>query len=148
MKHYIEVDASKELPPEDENSPGYSISVQCWFGDYWAGDYYDYDRKKWRGSDDDEAPEFWLKEVELPTEEEVKEILILSSSKQKTDLPLPPDNGDVCWEKGKDTFTRKEVAYLLYTQRAMISNDLKAFCGKDMTNEMFDILNEPRQPEW
>jgi hypothetical protein len=77
--------------------------------------------------------------------------------KQKAAMPydtlletgyLPPDNGDVCWEKGKDTFTRKDVAYLLYTQRAMISNDLKAFCGKDLTPEMFDILNEPRQPEW
>jgi hypothetical protein len=61
---------------------------------------------------------------------------------------MPPDNGDVCWEKGSKTFTRKEVAYLLYTQRAMISNDLKDFCGKDLTPEMFDILNEPRQLEW
>lgn len=60
----------------------------------------------------------------------------------------PPDNGDVCWVTGSDSFTRKEVAYLLYTQRAMISNDLKYSCGKDMTKDMFELLDNPRQPEW
>ena len=77
--------------------------------------------------------------------------------KQKAAMPydtlletvyLPPDDGDVYWEKGTKTFTRKEVAYLLYTQRAIISNDLKIFCWKDLTPEMFDRLNEPRQPEF
>lgn len=62
------------------------------------------------------------------------------------DFFIPPDNGDVCWEAGAQMFNRKEVAYLLYTQRAMISNDLKRFCGNDLTDEMYKILENPRTP--
>lgn len=61
---------------------------------------------------------------------------------------IPPDNGDICWNIGSETFTRKEVAYLLYTQRSMISNDLKAFCGAHLTPMMFDILKKPRIPKF
>lgn len=61
---------------------------------------------------------------------------------------IPPDNGDVCWTTGAETFTRKEVAYLLYTQRAMIGNDLKYRCGNEMTPEMFQVLDNPRIPEF
>jgi hypothetical protein len=61
---------------------------------------------------------------------------------------IPPDSDDICWIIGSETFTRKEVAYLLWTQRAMISNDLKTFCGNELTKEMFDILNKPRTPEY
>lgn len=61
---------------------------------------------------------------------------------------IPPDHGDVCWQIGSETFSRKEVAHLLWTQRAMISNDLKAYCGEDLTAEMFDILKSPRIPEF
>lgn len=61
---------------------------------------------------------------------------------------IPPDHGDVCWQIGAKNFSRKEVAYLLYTQRAMICNDLKAFCGNEMTDEMFKILSNPRTPNY
>jgi hypothetical protein len=64
------------------------------------------------------------------------------------DFFMPPDHGDVCWEIGAETFTRKEVAYLLYTQRAMITNDLKMFCGDDLTEDMHNILKNPRRPEY
>lgn len=67
--------------------------------------------------------------------------------KSKDEFFMPPDNGDILWQVGAETFTRKEVAYILYTQRAMISNDLKAYCGKDLTSEMFIILDNPRTPE-
>lgn len=66
------------------------------------------------------------------------------SSKEFT----PPDNGDVCWTVGAKTFSRKEVAHLLHTQRAMIANDLKSQCGNELTDEMFNILDNPRNPEF
>lgn len=59
---------------------------------------------------------------------------------------IPPDNGDVCWHDKSETFTREEVAYLLWAQIAAIGNDLKTVCGKDMTPEMFDVLDNPRIP--
>lgn len=61
---------------------------------------------------------------------------------------IPPDAGDVCWQNGSETFSRQEVAHLLWTQIAMISNDLKTHCGKDLTECMFDILKHPRIPEF
>ena len=61
---------------------------------------------------------------------------------------IPPDHGDMCWQIGAKNFSRKEVAYLLYTQRAMIGNDLKAHCGNEMTDEMFKILSNPRTPNY
>lgn len=36
----------------------------------------------------------------------------------KEEKYMPPDNGDICWQEGAETFSRKEVWYLLYTQRA------------------------------
>jgi hypothetical protein len=60
----------------------------------------------------------------------------------------PPDHGEECWPMGAETYTRKEVAYLLYTQRAMISNDLKAHCGHDLTPGMYQILKQPRTPQY
>jgi len=59
---------------------------------------------------------------------------------------IPPDNGDLCWQTGSEIFTRKEVASLLWTQRAMISNDLKTRCGNDLTQEMYAIIDDPRMP--
>lgn len=66
----------------------------------------------------------------------------------KEESYLLPDNGDVCWQIGSETFTRKEVADMLHTQRAMISNDLKTYCGNDLTEEMFVILDKPRMPKF
>ena len=66
----------------------------------------------------------------------------------KEEIYMPPDNGDICWQVGSETFTRKEVAHLLWTQRAMIGNDLKSYCGNDLTKEMFDILDKPRMPKF
>lgn len=61
---------------------------------------------------------------------------------------MPPDNGDICWNIGSENFTRKEVSDMLHTQRAMISNDLKTHCGKELTEKMFSILNNPRKPKF
>ncbi len=61
---------------------------------------------------------------------------------------MPPDSGDICWETGKEIYTRKELFYLLWSQRAMINNDLRMNCGKDMTKDMFAILDNPRVPKY
>lgn len=71
---------------------------------------------------------------------------ISAKEKAQDDFFMPPDSDDICWQVGAESFSRKEVAYLLYTQRAMISNDLRRHCGNDMTNEMFEILDDPRIP--
>lgn len=61
---------------------------------------------------------------------------------------LPPDHGDVCWTKGAETFTRKEVFMLLHTQRSMIINDLKRYAGGDLTEMIYGVLNFPRKPDF
>lgn len=75
----------------------------------------------------------------------------LNNQLRKTDSNIsfiPPDNGDVRWQKGSETFTREEVASLLWTQIAMISNDLKICCGNDLTPSMYDVIDNPRIPEF
>lgn len=69
---------------------------------------------------------------------------------------IPPDSDDICWNIGSETFTRKEVAYLLHSQRAMISNDIKSlrfntsFPKLEFYNsrDVFEVLNNPRKPEY
>lgn len=68
--------------------------------------------------------------------------------KNKPDWFVPPDNGDFKWIKGSETFTREEVFYLLWSQRAMINNDLRMNCGKEMTKDMYSILDNPRIPKY
>lgn len=70
----------------------------------------------------------------------------VSQPAEKPDNFSPPDYGDICWTTGAETFTRKEVWYLLWTQRAMISNDLKSNCGDNLTKDMYEILKNPRKP--
>lgn len=75
----------------------------------------------------------------------------LTEALRKTDVTssfIPPDNGDVRWQTGSETFTREEVASLLWTQIAMISNDLKTCCGKDLTPDMYAVIDAPRIPEF
>ena len=72
-----------------------------------------------------------------------QEILSKRISKQY----MPPDNADICWQTGNETFTREEVAHLLWTQIAMIRNDFRTFEGDKMTESIYDILN-PRIPEF
>ena len=75
----------------------------------------------------------------------------LTKALRKTDVSssfIPPDNGDVRWQTGSETFTREEVASLLWTQIAMISNDLKPCCGKDLTPDMYAVIDDPRIPEF
>jgi hypothetical protein len=59
---------------------------------------------------------------------------------------MPPDNGDKMWNVGSETFTREEAAYLLWTQIAAIGNDLKTHAGSEITDAMFEILDNPRIP--
>ena len=76
---------------------------------------------------------------------------VLSQALRNNDVTssyIAPDADDVCWLNGSETFTRKEVAHLLWTQIAMISNELKKHCGKDLTADMFEILNFPRIPQF
>jgi len=78
-----------------------------------------------------------------------RHFLLLKNNDMKAEkIYMPPDNGDICWQIGSETFTRKEVADMLHTQRAMISNDLKTYCGNELTKEMFDILDKPRMPKF
>jgi len=60
---------------------------------------------------------------------------------------LPPDEGEG-WNEGAKTFTRKEVFNLLYTQRAMIINDIKRECNLDNQPLLLDILKNPRIPKF
>lgn len=60
---------------------------------------------------------------------------------------LPPD-GEDDWTIGAEQFTRAEVYKLLWTQRAMISNDLKSHCGGILTTEIYEIINNPRTPKF
>ena len=75
----------------------------------------------------------------------------LTEALRKTDVTssfIPPDNGDVRWQAGSETFTREEVASLLWTQIAMISNDLRTCCGNDLTPDMYAVIDNPRIPEF
>jgi len=75
----------------------------------------------------------------------------LTKALRKADVSssfIPPDNGDVRWQTGSETFTREEVASLLWSQIAMISNDLKSCCGKDLTPDMYAVIDGPRIPEF
>ena len=75
----------------------------------------------------------------------------LTEALRKTDVTssfIPPDNGDVRWQAGSETFTREEVASLLWTQIAMISNDLRTYCWKDLTPDMYAVIDDPRIPEF
>jgi len=61
---------------------------------------------------------------------------------------MPPDNGDMCWQNGATTFTREEVAHLIWSQLAAVTNDLKRHFGDETSNEMFDYLDSPRIVEF
>ncbi len=67
---------------------------------------------------------------------------------QEKSFFMPPDHGDICWHVGANSFSRKEVEMMLYTQRAMISNDLKQMCGDVITDTMYEVLEQPRIPEY
>ena len=58
-----------------------------------------------------------------------------------------PD-GENDWEYGADRYTRIEVARMLYTQRAMIVNDLKIACWDELPKTAKDIVLNPRKPEY
>ena len=58
-----------------------------------------------------------------------------------------PD-GENDWVIGSETFTRQEVFKLLYTQRAMITNDIKRECNLDKEPLLLNILNNPRSPKF
>ena len=64
---------------------------------------------------------------------------------------------EIRWTNGKDEYTREEVNYMLETQRAMISNDLKYLLIKQAEskglkgkftedgNEIIDNVNDCRK---
>lgn len=58
---------------------------------------------------------------------------------------ITPD-GENDWHTGSETFTRKEVANLLWTQIAMISNDMKR--EFDLSEQQMDLLGNPRIPNF
>jgi hypothetical protein len=72
---------------------------------------------------------------------------ILQSVDEDADF-TPPDNNDYRWTTGVELFTRQEVANILWSQIAMIGNDLKTNCGKDLTKDMYTILDNPRIPKF
>ena len=69
---------------------------------------------------------------------------------------MPPDSDEICWQVGAETFTRKEVYYLLWTQRAMIGNDIKSLRFNTSydklqfynSRDIYEVLDNPRIPEY
>jgi hypothetical protein len=46
------------------------------------------------------------------------------------------------------TYTPEQVEKILEIQRSMIANDLRMFCGKDLTDRMKEIIRDPRKPNY
>jgi hypothetical protein len=63
-------------------------------------------------------------------------------------FPTNIPDGENDWMIGQESYTRTEVFKLLFTQRAMISNDLKSYCGKELTPQMLEIIEHPRTPKF
>ena len=61
---------------------------------------------------------------------------------------MPPDNGDCKWGNGAESYSREDVACLLWTQIAMLSNDIKTHCRGKLPEEIYDILDDPRIHEF
>ena len=68
--------------------------------------------------------------------------------KEEKDSLFNIPDGEEDWTIGSETFTRQEVFKLLYTQRAMITNDLKRYAGKDLTDDIYAVINHPRTPKF
>lgn len=90
------------------------------------------------------------------TKEEANELMATKKSTiQEKDLTSNIPDGENDWVIGSETFTRKEVFKLLWTQRAMISNDIKSlrfntsFPELKLYNsgDIYEILKNPRIPE-
>jgi hypothetical protein len=64
---------------------------------------------------------------------------------EKLPSNIPDGEGD--WQTGAETFTRQEVFKMLYTQRAMIQNDLKWSCWNELPETAKDIVLNPRKPQ-
>jgi len=88
----------------------------------------------------------WKQELSAGEKELLRMGRIERGVSQPKEKYMPPDHGDICWNVGSETFTRKEVADMLYTQRSMISNDLKTSCGNDLTPDMYKVIDNPRIP--
>lgn len=71
-----------------------------------------------------------------------------NNAEEKKATNIPDGNGESEWTIGADTFTRQEVFKILYTQRAMISNDIKRSGAYDKLPEIVaQILENPRMPK-
>lgn len=75
---------------------------------------------------------------------EFDEIEANHNAKSKLEFPAPDGEND--WEVGAETFTRREVFNLLWTQRAMIINDIKRSCS--LSEELTSIMRNPRIPKF
>lgn len=67
--------------------------------------------------------------------------------KDEKELPSNIPDGENDWTTGSETFTRQEVFKILYTQRAMIENDLKKNCWEELPTSVKDIVINPRTPK-
>ena len=88
--------------------------------------------------------------LESATKEDFERIAkkVEGEKKEEKDSLFNIPDGEEDWTIGSETFTRKEVFKLLYTQRAMITNDLKRYAGKDLTDDIYAIINHPRTPKF
>lgn len=69
----------------------------------------------------------------------------LPEAKRPTNIP--DGNGESEWTTGAETFSRQEVFKILFTQRAMIQNDIKRSGVFDKLPEVVvRILENPRTP--
>lgn len=72
---------------------------------------------------------------------------------KEKDRFIIPDHGEPAWTTGSETFTRQEVFSMLWTQRAMISNDIKrSISAQDYKLEavqiVMEVLKNPRIPKF
>lgn len=82
-----------------------------------------------------------LQDTEQGKEEDIE---ALATEQEKLYKNIPDGEND--WTVGAETFTRQEVYKLLYTQRAMIENDLKRYCWDKMPTEGKNIVFNARRP--
>ena len=64
---------------------------------------------------------------------------------KKINYPAP-DSDDICWTTGDETFTREEVAYLLYSQRAIVFNTINSIAHSE--EAVRACLRNLRQPKF
>ncbi len=130
----------------------------------------DYDKEQFKGMPENMTSEYKTEDWDI-TCERCLEMTDIFDAINKDESPTPckesgfldpedkkatniPD-GENDWTLGAETFSREEVFKILYTQRAMISNDIKSLRFNTSfphlkfynSNDVYEILENPRTPK-